>query len=68
MKKCGETRLQEASLDYRPVCAFGNGEKERAHGQVKLGIAGAGVQGDIAVDGFAKDVPILVSKKVLKKL
>eukprot|EP00959_Pyramimonas_sp_CCMP1952_P052706 1101967-Pyramimonas_sp.AAC.1 len=47
---------------------FGNGETERAYGQVKFGIAGAGAEGDIAINGFAKDAPILVSKKVLKKL
>ncbi|CAK0788217.1 unnamed protein product, partial [Prorocentrum cordatum] len=68
MEKYGEARLQEVNHNYRLVCSIGNGEKGRACGQVKFGIAGAGVQGDIAIDGFAKDAPILVSKQVLKKL
>ncbi|CAK0887957.1 unnamed protein product [Prorocentrum cordatum] len=68
MEKYGDARLREANLDYQPVYGFGNGGKERAYGQVKFGIAGGGMEGDIAIDGFAKDVPILVSKKVLKKL
>ncbi|CAK0870312.1 unnamed protein product [Prorocentrum cordatum] len=57
MEKYGDARLLHVNLDYRPVYSFGNGEKERAYGQ-----------GDIAINGFSKDVPILVSKKVLKKL
>ncbi|CAK0895531.1 unnamed protein product, partial [Prorocentrum cordatum] len=60
--------LLDVNQDYRPVYSFGNGEKGRAYGQVKFGITGAGMEGDIAINGFSKDVPILVSKKVLKKL
>ncbi|CAK0836529.1 unnamed protein product [Prorocentrum cordatum] len=68
LEKYGDTRLREVNRSYQPVYSFGNGEKERAYGQVKFGITGAGNEGDIAINGFAKDVPILVSKKVLKKL
>ena len=35
---------------------------------MKFGITCAGREGDIAINALAKDVPILVSKKVLKKL
>ncbi|CAK0871003.1 unnamed protein product, partial [Prorocentrum cordatum] len=68
LEKYGDARLLDVNLGYRPVYSFGNGEKERAYGQVKFGITGAGVEGDIAINGFSKDVPTLVSKKVLKKL
>ena len=68
LEKYGDTRLREVNLEYRPMYSFGNGEKERAYGQVKFGLTGAGIEGDIAINGFEKDVPILVSKKVLKKL
>ncbi|CAK0903376.1 unnamed protein product, partial [Prorocentrum cordatum] len=68
LEKYGDTRLLDVNRNYRPVYSFGNGENERAYGQVKFGITGAGVEGDIAINGFSKDVPILVSKKVLKKL
>ncbi|CAK0873360.1 unnamed protein product [Prorocentrum cordatum] len=68
LEKYGDARLRDVSLSYQPVYSFGNGERGRACGQVKFGIAGAGNEGYIAIDGFAKDVPILVSKKVLKKL
>ncbi|CAK0796441.1 unnamed protein product [Prorocentrum cordatum] len=67
-EKYGDTRLREVNWDYPPVYSFGNGEKERAYGQVKFGITGGGMEGDISINGFAKEVPILVSKKVLKKL
>ena len=35
---------------------------------MKFGLTGAGMQGDITINGFTKDVPILVSKQVLKRL
>ncbi|CAK0792581.1 unnamed protein product [Prorocentrum cordatum] len=66
--KYGDARLRDVNLSYQPVYSFGNGENERAYGPVKFGITGAGNEGDIAINGFAKDVPILVSKKVVKKL
>eukprot|EP00959_Pyramimonas_sp_CCMP1952_P332789 6968919-Pyramimonas_sp.AAC.1 len=50
MEKYGDTRLLEVNRDYRPVYSFGNGEKERAYGQVKFGITGAGIEGDIAIN------------------
>ena len=68
MEKYGDTRLREVSLEYRPMYRFGNGEKERAYGQVKFGLTGAGMEGGITINGFAKDVPILMYKRVLKKL
>ncbi|CAK0885734.1 unnamed protein product [Prorocentrum cordatum] len=67
MEKHGETRLHEVNIDYRPVHSFGIGKMERAHGRAKFGIAGAGVQGDVAIGDFAKDVPILVFE-MLEKL
>ena len=62
LEKYGDTRLKEVNLEYQPVYNFGNGEKERAYGQVKFGLTGAGMQGDITINGFAKDVPILVQE------
>ena len=66
MEKYGDTRLRGLDLDYNPIYSFGNGMKDRAYGQAKFGITCAGRKGDIAINAFAKDVPILVSKKVLQ--
>ena len=67
LERHGDTRVLSVDVDNHRVYSFGDGEKERAYGQVKFGITGGAEVGDISINGIAKEnVPTLMSKRTLK--
>ena len=64
----GESRLLGVDLAHKPLYSFGDGEKGRAYGKVTFKVHAGRREGDISINGFEKDVPILISKRVMARL
>ena len=61
-ERYGESRLLGVDRGHRPLYSFGDGEKGRAYGRVRFKAQAGHHLGDISINAFDKDVPILISK------
>ncbi|CAK0863169.1 unnamed protein product [Prorocentrum cordatum] len=66
LKRQGDSRLTDVGLGHKPVHSWGDGERGRARGRVRLQVQPGGLMGNASNNAVDKDIPTLTSSGVAR--